>query len=96
MLTFGLIICECCTHYHASSVYRCIVADCAADEASETGSDVGDADNSADKDGLVPGTALLSKLHIVTNKVTPAVVVQYLHREIGQSAMSCCLPHWNV
>jgi len=46
-----------------------VVGGTAVDEASESGSDVGDADATADKDGLLPGTAFLSKLHIVTHKV---------------------------
>ena len=41
----------------------------AADEASDTGSDAGDADFFADKDGVQPGTGISSTLHIVTNKV---------------------------
>jgi len=54
----------------------CIVAGgSAADEAVENDSDVGDADNTADKDGLLPGTALLSKPRIVTNKVTVTLAV---------------------
>jgi len=59
----------------------CIVTDgTAADEASDNGSDAGDADSTADKDGPPRTTAISSKLHIVTNKVTLAVIIIFLLR----------------
>ena len=45
----------------------------AADEASDTGSDAGDTDSTAD--GLARANAISSKFHIVTNKVWLAVIV---------------------
>ena len=55
--------------------YCTVVDGPAADEVSDTGSDVGDADNTADKDGLPRTTAVSSKLNIVTNKVTLALII---------------------
>jgi len=49
----------------------------AADETSETGSEVGDADNAADKDGLSRTATISSKLHIVTTKVTLVVLIVF-------------------
>jgi len=64
-----------CRFQLAMKCISCIVVDdSAADETSENNTDVGDVDNVADKDGILPGTALLSKLHIVTNKVTLPVI----------------------
>jgi len=68
------VVLEMATTYVSTECWN--VADVtAADDASENGSDAGDADNSADKDGLSRANSISSKLHIITNKVALAVMI---------------------